>query len=645
VTTVANSRHIVVGTAGHIDHGKSALVQALTGVDPDRLKEEKERGITIDLGFAHWQEGDLTVAFVDVPGHERFVKNMLAGVAGIDAVLLVVAADEGVMPQTREHLDICRLLAIPRGVIALTKSDLADPDMLELVRLDVAELVGGTALANTSMIPVSARSGAGLDDLRRALRELGRQAPERDAGGPVRLAVDRVFSMRGFGTVVTGTLARGRIAIDQELDVTPGTRRVKVRGVQVHGAAREGADAGERVAVNLAGVEVSDLERGQVLVTPGSVHSTSVVDASAIVLASGGALRHGARVRFHHGTGETLARVAIVGPAEAAGDAAPSIGPGETGAVRLRLERPVAVTRGDRFVLRRYSPAVTIAGGRVLDPAPPRVGVRLAATRARLAQLNAPFLGSEDEASALRLFVADAGAQGIVIAELAARGGTEPSSAALARVQGDPTCWQVGGRLLRAEWRETLAERVLAVVAAHHDAQPLSEGVSREEVRDRALGAAHPEVAAAVLEDLARRGAIRGSDRLALAGRGVTMTPEETAAHATIAEAYRAAGLMPPETQALGAATGLAAPLVERVTQLLLRQQVLTRVDAFVFHRDALARLKADVVSLKAAGTARVDVAAFKERYGLTRKYAIPLLEYLDRERVTRRVGESRVIL
>ncbi len=264
-------RSLVVGTAGHIDHGKSTLVHALTGIDPDRLKEEKVRGITIDLGFAHWQRDDLNVAFVDVPGHERFIKNMLAGVGGIDAVLLVVAADEGVMPQTREHLDICRLLAVPRGVIAITKADLVDPEMLDLVQLDVAELVAETALSNAPVIPVSATTGVGIDALKDALASLATAIPLRDAEGATRLPVDRVFSMRGFGTVATGTLTDGRLAVDDELEVMPGGRDVKVRGLQVHGARRQLAVAGERVAVNLAGVEVADIVRGQSLVMPGTL--------------------------------------------------------------------------------------------------------------------------------------------------------------------------------------------------------------------------------------------------------------------------------------------------------------------------------------------------------------------------------------
>ena len=312
-------KSIVVGTAGHIDHGKSALVQALTGIDPDRLKEEKARGITIDLGFAHAAIGDCHVAFVDVPGHERFVKNMLAGVGGIDVVLLVVAADESVMPQTREHFDICRLLRVPTGIVALTKADLVDADTLELVPLEVRELVAGSFLAGAPVVPVSARTGQGLDQLRAALVTQGAAARARSAEGVARLPIDRVFSMKGFGTVVTGTLVSGRIRPDDELLIAPGERRVKVRGVQVHGARHAEVVAGQRAALNLAGVEVDDVQRGQTLHVPGTLEQSRLADAVLDVLPDATPIKHGARVRFHQGTSEILGRVAIIGPPPAAG--------------------------------------------------------------------------------------------------------------------------------------------------------------------------------------------------------------------------------------------------------------------------------------------------------------------------------------
>jgi selenocysteine-specific elongation factor len=365
-------RHVVVGTAGHIDHGKSSLVLALTGTDPDRLAEEKARGITIDLGFAHAVEGDVVLSFVDVPGHERFVRNMLAGVSGMDLVMLHVAADESVMPQTREHFEICRLLQVPVGLVVLTKADLVDADTIDVVRLEVQELVAGSFLDGAPIVPVSARTGAGLDELRATLvREAG-SARLRPATGPPRLPIDRVFSIRGFGTVVTGTLVGGRVAVDDELMLSPSGRLVKVRGVQVHGHTHRDGLAGQRVAANLSGVEVSEITRGETLTASGAVTVTRRLDVEVELLASARPLRHGARVRFHQGTRELPARLAL--PAS-------HLEPGARGFARVHLESPASLVRGDRFILRASSPAVTIGGGTVLDPAPARRGVRTVGAR------------------------------------------------------------------------------------------------------------------------------------------------------------------------------------------------------------------------------------------------------------------------
>src|SRR3954468_16336167 len=381
------ARSVVVGTAGHIDHGKSSLVLALTGTDPDRLKEEKARGITIELGFAHALIGDVNMAFVDVPGHERFVKNMLAGVGGIDAVLLVIAADESVMPQTREHFAICRLLEIPAGVVALTKVDLVDEDTLEIARDEARELIEGSLIAGAPIVPVSARTGVGLDALRDALARVSATTNDRAADGHPRLPIDRVFSMRGFGTVVTGTLTSGTIGVDDELILQPGDRRVKVRGVQVHGAAAPRASAGRRVALNLGGVDVADVSRGQTLTRAGALDETRRFDAAIDLLPDARPLRHGARVRFHQGTTELLGRVALAQGIE--------LQPGERAFARIRLEAPAVLTRGDRFILRQYSPSITVGGGRVIDPAPARSPIRHAAALGRFTRLA----GSDVEAA------------------------------------------------------------------------------------------------------------------------------------------------------------------------------------------------------------------------------------------------------
>src|ERR1043166_6041104 len=379
-------RSVIVGTAGHIDHGKTALVRALTGVDADRLPEEKRRGITIDLGFAELDLGDVRVGFVDVPGHERFVKNMLAGAHGIDLVALVVAADEGVMPQTREHFDICRLLGVRAGLVVITKTDTVDEELLELVRAEADELVAGSFLEGAPVVAVSSRTGAGVEELKSKLHEAALAVPARDSDAVTRLPVDRSFTMRGFGAVVTGTLVAGEIAEGQELELLPAGARVRVRGLQGHGAAGKAATAGQRTAVNLGGVEAASVVRGMVLAPAGRLSPTQIMDARVSVLNDAPrALKTRQRVRVHHGTAEVLARVVVL---EAAGEPG-EIAPGASGLVQLRLESPVVALPGDRFILRTYSPQRTVAGGEVLDAhAPKHRGRERASARERLASLE-----------------------------------------------------------------------------------------------------------------------------------------------------------------------------------------------------------------------------------------------------------------
>jgi selenocysteine-specific elongation factor len=644
-------RHIVVGTAGHIDHGKSALVRALTGTDPDRLKEERERGITIDLGFAHLEAGGLTFDFVDVPGHERFVKNMLAGATGIDVVVLVVAADESVMPQTREHFDICRLLRVSAGMVALTKADLVDADTLDLVSLEVRELVAGSFLEGAPVIPVSSKTGEGLDRLREALRSLGAVLPARSETGPARLPVDRVFSVRGFGTVVTGTVVSGGFRVDDEVEVLPAGRRVKVRGLQAHGARVGEGVAGQRLAVNLAGIEVGEVARGSVLAAPGVFGWTRRFDAVVDLLPGASPLRHGARVRFHQGTSEILGRVAVSG---AAGDPSPGrsheIAPGGAAHVRVRLEGPAVLTRGDRFILRAYSPQVTVGGGLVLDPHPARGAIRTAAGRARFVRLDPGAQPLHDPVvvdRALRQLLGERGPAGLQRDELAGRLGLSAAQAeaALARLGRDGHLVAAGGTLVAAPVIGELEARLLASLAEHHREAPQSEGMPRQEARERLFARAPADVFETVVERLVRGGRVAARERLALATHKVTLSSDEARALDAVEERYRASGLRPPDLGAVAGDSGLTDRAVEHAVRLLVRRQRLVKVDALYFHADALAQLKRDVAALKQGGEARVDVATFKDRYGVTRKYAIPLLEYLDRERVTRRMGDVRVVL
>jgi selenocysteine-specific elongation factor len=637
--------NVVLGTAGHIDHGKSTLVLALTGIDPDRLKEEKARGITIELGFAHTTIGDTRVAFVDVPGHEKFVRTMLAGVGGIDCVLLVVACDESVMPQTREHFEICRLLQIPQGIIVLTKADAADAGTRAIVRQEVSELVAGSFLQIAPVVEVSATTGQGLDELRAAIAAAAARVGVRPVDAAARLPIDRAFSMRGFGTVVTGTLVAGRIHADDELAIVPGGRLAKVRGLHVHGTAVSEAVAGQRTAINLGGVEVAEVSRGQTLITAGSLSITRRVDAVLDLLRSAKVLKHGARVRFHNGTTEVLGRISIAGPSDM------EIPSGGRAMVRLRLESEAALNRGDRFIIRVYSPPFTVGGGRVLDPAPTRPGIRsndALASLQRLAIIGEP--GTSADLAAIEEIVVSAGRSGIPASVLIARGGVAPAALGnvLAALVGRRVVARVGDHLIAAAALERSAKALVEMVAAFHKANPLSEGLPREEARERVFAKAEPALFDAIVEQLKREKTLAGTDRLALTAHKVAVSGEDARVKGAVAAAYRSAGLKPPDAAALAQACGAPARLVERMSALLTREKTLVRVDTLVFHAEALKQLKEEVTALKATavgGPATVDVAAFKERYGVSRKFAIPLLEYLDRERVTRRTGDVRLVL
>jgi len=636
-------RSIVIGTAGHIDHGKSALVRALTGTDPDRLKEEQARGITIDLGFAHLESDGVTLAFVDVPGHERFVKNMLAGAGGVDLAMLVVAADESVMPQTREHFQICRLLRIPAGIVALTKADLADADTIELAKLEVRELTAGSFLADAPVVVVSARTGLGLDHLRRTLVDLATSVRSRDGAGEVRLPIDRVFTVKGFGTVVTGTLVSGTIHDETELVVLPRERVVKVRGLQVHGRREAEAGPGHRVAVNLGGVEVGEIARGDTLCARRAFEPTQRLDAVVELLAEARALRHGARVRFHQGTTELLGRVAVAADRTEKAAIA-EIAPGTSAYVRVRLEAPAVLTRGDRFILRAYSPSLTIGGGLILDPHPPRAGVRTTAALERFRRLDGPD-GIQGVDGAVLAFVDERGDGGLPADALISRAGlSRPSAeASMERLVRAGSIVRVADLLVAPPVLQGLAQRLLTALKTHHDSQPLSEGLPREEARERLFGRSSPHIFDHVLTTLAATGQIVVRERLALAGHRVSLSSDDSRTRDEIERILKDAGLAPPDAATLQALVNAPAAIVDRISGLLVRQKTLVKLDALLFHADALAQLKADVRGLKA--NARVDVPAFKERYGITRKYAIPLLEYLDRERITRRVGDARVVL
>jgi selenocysteine-specific elongation factor len=631
---------VIVGTAGHIDHGKSALVRALTGTDPDRLEEEKRRGITIDIGFANL---DLTspsgepirIGFVDVPGHERFVRNMLAGVGGIDLVLLIVAADEGVKPQTREHFDICRMLALQRGITVLTKSDLVDADTLDVVKMEVAEFVKGSFLdpANSPIVAVSSKSGAGLDHLRSELARAAAEIPAKDSSAVFRLPIDRVFTMKGFGTVVTGTLISGTVHKEQELEVHPTGRRLRIRGVQVHGTAAEQAIAGQRTALNLAGVETTDLARGMMLTPPDLFQPTKGVSVKLDLLRSAKPLRDRARVHFHVFTAETVAEVALLG--------AKVLQPGQSGLARLKLDNPLLLLPGDRFIMRQFSPVITIGGGQVLDAAQEPRRTKAAE---RLAFLQSLMVSGTEKSLLPR--VERRGNDGLSIAGAVAETGFP--AARIERLAGELVKARELVRfedvLITPGRVASLAGSMLAEVEKFHKANPLVAGIGREQLREM-LGL-REQIFRGVLDSLvkAKRLEVKG-ELVHLAGKGVVLRDEEAEAKAQIEQAFAKAGLKVPLLKDVLASLPVDKVRAQKIVTLLLRERVLVKLaDELVFHRDALEGLRRQIAAQKTK-TPKLNVANFKDLFGITRKHAIPLLEYLDRERVTRRVGDERVIL
>jgi selenocysteine-specific elongation factor len=637
-------RSIIVGTAGHIDHGKTALVRALTGVDADRLPEEKRRGITIDLGFAELDLGDVRVGFVDVPGHERFVKNMLAGAHGIDTVALVIAADEGVMPQTREHFDICSLLEVKSGLVVITKTDTVDEELLELVRAEAAELVAGSFLEAAPVVSVSARTGAGLEELKKVLRAVALSAPERSSESVARLPVDRAFTMRGFGAVVTGTLVAGEITEGQELELLPSGARVRVRGLQVHGAGVQAAGAGQRTAVNLGGIDAASVERGMLLAPAGRLTPTQMLDVRVEVLKSASrALRTRQRVRVHLGTAEVLSRVAVL---EEAGE----IAPGASGFAQLRLESPVAALPGERFIIRSYSPQRTIAGGEVLDAHAARHR-RREHERAR-SRLSA--MSEADRAGRLSFFVESTGERGIRRSELAARTGwrDEVLEAALAEALAGGSVFEAEGVTVSREVFERLARKAVEETEAHHARDPLSRGMARETLREQVFAHAAHELFRAALTHAEEQGKLVQERELVRSSRhSLELSPADAGLRDRLENVYRDAALEAPtieEAFTRAGGPGQKPEHLRKILRMLLDSGALVRVrEDLLFHREALERLVSALGEYAARHEPErlIDVAAFKELSGVSRKYAIPLLEHFDRARVTRRAGDRRIIL
>lgn len=631
-------KNVIVGTAGHIDHGKSALVEALTGTHPDRLEEEKRRGITIDLGFAFLEGNGARIGLVDVPGHERFVRNMLAGAGGIDLVLFVIAADESIKPQTREHFDICRLLGVSRGIVALTKTDLVDEDVLELVKLEIDEFFRGSFLQNAPVVPVSARTGAGIARLKEELLRLAAETPVKNAERYLRLPIDRAFVVKGFGSVVTGTLTSGTVGREDDVELFPARRKLRVRGVQSGGQSVERAVAGQRTAVNLAGVERAELTRGMALAAPDRFETTRRLDARIHLLSSARKLKNRARVHFHQGTAETIAEVLLLNCAE--------LLPGQHALAQLKLQERLLLLPGDRFILRQFSPVITIAGGTVLDAIAPRHTKKEVGVQAFL-----EILESGERAEVLRAYVARA-PQGVAIRGLIARTGwldaeVRREANALAQEGQVRAVCEQPLTLISEERFAKLQSSVLGELERFHKANPLSAGISREELRTRAAPKTQEEVFAAILETLAKGNKlVTAGDTVKRAGREIALLPEEARAKDQIEAAFSAAGLKAPALEEVLSALPVERSRALKLLQMLLREQALVKVtEGLVFHRSALEALKRQLAEHKKAKGERLPIGAFKDLAGISRKYAIPLLEYLDRQRVTRRVGDERAIL
>lgn len=632
-------KHIVLGTAGHVDHGKTALVKALTGIDTDRLKEEKERGITIELGFASLAlpQGRV-LGLVDVPGHERFIRNMVAGAAGIDMVMMVIAADEGVMPQTREHLHICSLLGIKTGLVALTKIDLVDQSWLELVTEDVRDFLKDTFLASAPLVPVSAFTGQGLPELRQALEDVAEEIEETADSGIFRLPVDRVFTMKGFGTVVTGTLISGKIRVGEEVAVLPGNLTAKVRGLQVHNAPVEEAEAGQRTAINLQGVEKAVILRGNVLAHPGSLAPSQRLDVVFEYLSTGGRkLKNRALLRLHVGTSEIIARLVLMDRDELA--------PGERVYAQLVLEEPAVVVSRDRFVIRSYSPMTTIGGGVILDA--------WAMKQKRFEEqaiTEFQTLAEGDDRARLLVILDRAGLRGITTGQLAVRAGInlEKQKKILAALLAERKAVLIDKeetRLLAFKHYQGLQERMLTELRNYHDKFPLKEGLKKEELKTilgRYVGAKSFHLA---LQELDKGGQLTvDREQVRLAGHTVDLGGGLEELREELARLYRESGLTPPVTKEILEKFPTRKSEVASVLELMQKEGLLVKINAdLIYFHEVLLALKKDYRELLVR-EGKADPASFKNLTGLSRKFIIPLMEYFDMTKLTIRAGDHRVL-
>lgn len=635
---------IIVGTAGHIDHGKTALVKALTGVDADRFPEEKRRGITIDIGFAELKLDDLRIGFVDVPGHEKFVKNMLAGASGIDLVLLVIAADESVMPQTREHFEICRLLEIKQGLIVLTKKDLVDDELLELVKMETAELVENSFLENAPVIAVSAKTGTGIEELKTELKNLAEKIPERKNELIARLPIDRSFTVKGFGAVVTGTLATGEVTEGSEMELLPIEKFVRVRGVQTYGNSVKRARAGQRTAVNLGGVDHAEIERGMVLTEKDILRSVQIFDAEIEVLkTSKRALKSRQRIRVHIGTIEALARIQILNDKN-------EIAAGEKDFAQVRLEIPIVCVPNERFIIRQYSPQVTIAGGKVLDNSAAKHR-RKDIEQARKYLEN---LTQADNAKQIKLSLESANENGLTFQDLQARTALrkEILQTAIDESKEEKSIVKAENFYIARTPFENLKAKTFLEIENFHKKEPLRNGVLRETLREKIYAFYPPEIFRAVLKNLeSEKKIVSEKDFVRAAAHNLELSNDEKTLREKLSDIFKNAKLEVPKLEDVLNETVKNTKAdknhARKIFQLILNSGEIVKVtDEFYFSRPAIDNLILQMRDFAEKSADRlIDVAAFKDLASISRKYAIPLLEYFDREKITRRAGDKRLIL
>jgi selenocysteine-specific elongation factor len=632
---------IIIGTAGHIDHGKTSLIKALTGVDADRLPEEKKRGITIDLGFAELDLGDVRIGFVDVPGHEKFVKNMLAGASGIDAVLLIIAADESVMPQTREHFEICRLLGVEFGIIVLTKADMVDEELLEIVKLDVEELTKNSFLENSPIISVSSKTGFGIEDLKQTLREISIKIPPRKHENITRLPIDRVFSVKGFGAVVTGTLATGEIIETTEMEIIPSRKKVRVRGIQTHGKSVNKAFAGQRTAVNLGGIDYSEIERGMILSEPNIVRPTQIFDAEIEVLKDAkSTLKTRQRVRVHVGTIEALARIQVLNSNN-------EILQGEKDFVQIRLESEVVTVPNERFILRQYSPQITIAGGKVLDNS----AIKHRKKEVENVRKYLANLLKSDKTTQLKLYLETANEQGLTFADLQARTGWRAeilNKSIAANVENKAVILADKFYVARTPF-ENLKAKTINELTNFHKKEPLAKGILRETLREKIFADLPVEIFRKVVENSVEIAVEK--DIVRLGTHTHELTQEEKLMSERILKIYADAKLEVPTLDAVlnqsivGTKSNTAT--ARKIFQLFLNKGEIVKIsEEFYFQQVVIDKLIKKLHEFVENSADRlIDMSTFKEIANVSRKYAIPLLEYFDQTKITKRAGDKRLIL